>query len=74
MTRGGRKDDSEGPERKCIVSGEVGPKAGLVRFVAERLDRGRIGVDDFLAVLADRIGSSHARQEVGSRLAYAFGC
>ncbi len=34
MTRGGRKDDSEGPERKCIVSGEVGPKAGLIRFVA----------------------------------------
>ncbi len=33
MTRGGRKDDSEGPERRCIVSGEVGPKAGLIRFV-----------------------------------------
>ena len=34
MTRGGRKDESEGPERKCIVSGEVGPKSGLIRFVA----------------------------------------
>ena len=34
MTRGGRKDQGEGPERKCIVSGEVGPKAGLIRFVA----------------------------------------
>ena len=35
MTRGGRKDDSEGPERKCIVSGEVGPQQGLIRFVAD---------------------------------------
>ena len=34
MTRGGRKDQGEGPERKCIVSGEVGPKVGLIRFVA----------------------------------------
>ncbi|MEH7828622.1 RNA-binding protein [Gemmobacter denitrificans] len=34
MTRGGRKDEQDGPERKCIVSGEVGPKAGLIRFVA----------------------------------------
>ena len=34
MTRGGQKDTGEGPERRCIVSGEVGPKAGLIRFVA----------------------------------------
>lgn len=34
MTRGGRRDESECPERKCIVSGEVGPKSGLIRFVA----------------------------------------
>jgi predicted RNA-binding protein YlxR (DUF448 family) len=33
MTRGGHKEDSEGPERRCIVTGEVQPKAGLVRFV-----------------------------------------
>ena len=33
MTRGGQKDTGEGPERRCIVSGEVGPKAGLIRFV-----------------------------------------
>ena len=33
MTRGGRKDQQEDPERKCIVTGAVGPKSGLIRFV-----------------------------------------
>lgn len=33
MSRGGRKKETDGPERKCIVTGEVAPKAGLVRFV-----------------------------------------
>lgn len=33
MTRGGRDKSRDEPERKCIVSGETGPKAGLVRFV-----------------------------------------
>ncbi|MGB4828511.1 MAG: RNA-binding protein [Paracoccaceae bacterium] len=34
MTRGGREKDREaGAERKCIVTGEVSPKAGLIRFV-----------------------------------------
>jgi len=34
MTRGGRpKDRAEGPERRCIATGEVQPKHGLVRFV-----------------------------------------
>ena len=34
MTRGGvEKDRPDGPERKCIVTGEVQPKHGLVRFV-----------------------------------------
>lgn len=34
MTRGGRqKDRSAGPERKCIATGEVLPKAALIRFV-----------------------------------------
>jgi predicted RNA-binding protein YlxR (DUF448 family) len=34
MTRGGRKKDREdGPERRCIVRGESGPVAGMVRFV-----------------------------------------
>jgi predicted RNA-binding protein YlxR (DUF448 family) len=32
VTRGGHKDDRDGPERKCIVTGESQPKAGLVRF------------------------------------------
>jgi uncharacterized protein len=33
MTRGGRQDDRDGPERRCIVTGDVGPKDGLIRFV-----------------------------------------
>lgn len=34
MTRGGRSKDRETPERRCIVTGETQPKAGLIRFVA----------------------------------------
>lgn len=34
MSRGGKnKDRSEGPERNCVVTGEVQPKYGLIRFV-----------------------------------------
>jgi predicted RNA-binding protein YlxR (DUF448 family) len=33
MTRGGHKDEQTDAERKCIVTGEVRPKAGLIRFV-----------------------------------------
>ena len=33
MTRGGRSKDQDGPERRCIVSGEGQPQGGLVRFV-----------------------------------------
>ena len=34
MGRGGRtKDRADGPERKCIATGEVQPKHGLIRFV-----------------------------------------
>lgn len=33
MTRGGHEKDQDGPERKCIVTGEVQPKAGLIKFV-----------------------------------------
>ncbi len=34
MTRGGKDNDrDDGPERKCIVTGESQPKGGLVRFV-----------------------------------------
>ena len=35
MGRGGAsKDRSDGPERKCLATGEVQPKHGLIRFVA----------------------------------------
>ncbi len=34
MGRGGAKSDhDDGPERRCIVTGDVQPKAGLIRFV-----------------------------------------
>jgi len=33
MTRGGRDKLRDEPERRCIVTGESQPKAGLVRFV-----------------------------------------
>lgn len=33
MSRGGREKQSIEPDRRCIVTGDVGPKAGLVRFV-----------------------------------------
>jgi len=33
VTRGGRKKERTGPERRCIVTGETRPKAELVRFV-----------------------------------------
>lgn len=32
MTRGGRITDLDEPERKCIATGEVQPKSGLIRF------------------------------------------
>ncbi len=32
MTRGGKDDNRDGPERKCIVTGESQPKGGLIRF------------------------------------------
>jgi hypothetical protein len=33
VTRGGAASTREEPERRCLVTGETGPKAGLVRFV-----------------------------------------
>ncbi|RWR48788.1 RNA-binding protein [Sinirhodobacter ferrireducens] len=33
MSRGGREKENELPERRCIVTGDVQPKPGLVRFV-----------------------------------------
>lgn len=32
MTRGGRDKNRDEPERRCIATGEVQPKAGLIRF------------------------------------------
>jgi predicted RNA-binding protein YlxR (DUF448 family) len=32
LTRGGRITEEDEPERKCIVTGEVQPKSGLIRF------------------------------------------
>lgn len=34
MTRGGKRETPDAPERRCIATGETGPKAGLIRFVA----------------------------------------
>lgn len=33
MTRGGSEKTGDEPERRCIVTGDVQPKAGLIRFV-----------------------------------------
>jgi len=32
MTRGSRDKSRDEPERRCIVTGDTGPKAGLIRF------------------------------------------
>lgn len=51
MTRGGRPKDQDEPERKCIVSGQVQPKAGLIRFC---LGPDGMVVPDILARLPGR--------------------
>lgn len=51
MTRGGRITDLDEPERKCIVTGEVQPKSGLVRFCLD--PEGRV-TPDILAKLPGR--------------------
>lgn len=33
MSRGGRTNSADAPERRCIATGEVQPKRGLIRFV-----------------------------------------
>lgn len=44
MSRGGQTTDHEdGPERRCIATGEVQPKHGLIRFVVG--PEGQIGPD-----------------------------
>ncbi|WP_099824936.1 RNA-binding protein [Oceaniglobus indicus] len=40
MSRGGKEKDYTDPERKCIATGDVHPKRGLIRFV--------VGPDDLI--------------------------
>lgn len=51
MTRGGRAKDRSTPERRCIVTGETGPKAGLIRFA---ISPEGVVVPDILARLPGR--------------------
>ncbi len=51
MTRGGHIKERTAPERRCIATGEVQPKAGLIRFVVA--PDGRI-VPDLLEKLPGR--------------------
>ncbi len=67
MTRGGRDKDRDEPERKCIATGEVAPKAGLVRFV---LGPDGTVVPDVAAVLPGRgmyVSADHALIERAAR-------
>jgi predicted RNA-binding protein YlxR (DUF448 family) len=51
MTRGRSARDRDEPERRCIVTGETGPKNGLVRFV---VGPGDVVVPDVLGKLPGR--------------------
>ncbi len=51
MTRGGQKKRPEEPERRCIVTGETLPAAGLIRFV---VNPDRMIVADLLGKLPGR--------------------
>jgi predicted RNA-binding protein YlxR (DUF448 family) len=51
MTRGGQDKDKDEPERRCIVTGDVQPKAGLIRFV---LSPDGVVVPDLAAKLPGR--------------------
>lgn len=35
MTRGGRGKEREGPERRCVATGESGPAEAMIRFVID---------------------------------------
>ena len=39
MTRGGRQKEREGPQRRCVATGESGPTEGMIRFVIDPEDR-----------------------------------
>ena len=51
MARGGRHSGRGDPERRCIVTGDTGPKAGLIRFV---VGPGDMVVPDLAAKLPGR--------------------
>lgn len=51
MSRGGRRADRTGPERRCIATGESGPRERLIRFV---LGPGETVVPDLAAKLPGR--------------------
>lgn len=51
MSRGGKQKDRDDPERRCIVTGETQPKAGLLRFV---VSPDGVAVPDILGKLPGR--------------------
>ncbi|MCV2882064.1 RNA-binding protein [Actibacterium sp. XHP0104] len=51
MSRGGQHNKHDEPERRCIATGEVQPKAGLIRFV---VGPGDVIVPDLLGKLPGR--------------------
>ena len=51
MTRGGKQKDRSDPERRCIATGEVQPKRGLIRFA---VSPDRVVVADILGKLPGR--------------------
>lgn len=70
MTRGGRTKERDEPERRCVVTRESGPKAGLLRFViapdgvvvpdlACKLPGRGIYVSADAATLAKAVGKGH---------------
>ena len=74
MARGGHNKDRGDAERKCIVTGEVQPKAGLIRFVVGPEDKVYPDVLDKLPgrgmyVTADRAVLEEARKGQFSRSA-----
>lgn len=71
MARGGTRKDRDGPERRCIVTGEQQPKAGLIRFVIG--PEGQV-VPDILGRLPGRgiwVTAERATLEKAGRGAYS---
>ncbi len=68
MTRGGsKKNRDDGPERRCIVTGESQPKSGLIRFV---VGPDNMIVPDVLGKLPGRgiyVVADHAALQVASK-------